>query len=296
MNQTLAVLPYFTGMNKRLATLFVHGLGCLLFLALPYLFADDGLVKLVGLPHNPHEQRNVLSYALAILFFYLNYYVLIPRFYFRQRYGLYGLAVLGCFMVVWQTLSVVNNGLLTAPVGQLSTPPPPRPGGDGPPPNRPPRLPGKPPGAKPPGLPPEGSQTVFLFVAGGLLSLAIRVNNRLRQTEREKIQTELSYLKAQINPHFLFNTLNSIYSLAIVESPATADALVKLSSFLRYVIQDSQQGQVSLRHELDYIRHYIALQQLRLDDTVRVNLAIEGTVNGQQIAPAAADFVYRKRF
>ena len=122
-------------------------------------------------------------------------------------------------------------------------------------------------------------------MAGGLLSLAIRVNNRLRETEREKIETELAYLKAQINPHFLFNTLNSIYSLAIVESPATADALVKLSSFLRYVIQDSQKNLVSLRHEVDYIGQYMALQELRLGDTVQIDFTVDGQVDGQQIAP-----------
>lgn len=270
-------------MNKRLAILAIHGLGCILFLALPYLFADDGLTRLAEVPHNPHEQRNVLSYALAILFFHLNYFVLIPRFYFRKQYGLYGLCVLGCFFVFWQTLSVVNRGLMTAPPGQRNGPP--QPGAEYRPPNRPVRPPGPQPGQRPPGLPPEGSQTVFLFVAGGLLSLAIRVNNRLQQTEQEKIQAELSYLKAQINPHFLFNTLNSIYALALVESPATANALVNLSSFLRYVIQDSQQNQVSLRHELDYIRQYIALQKLRLDDTVQVDFSLDGTVNGQQIAP-----------
>lgn len=282
-NRKLPILLYFTGMNKRLAILAIHGLGCILFLALPYLIADGGLTKLAELPHNPHEQRNVLSYVLAVLFFYLNYFVLIPRFYFRKQYGLYGLCVLCCFLMFWQTLSVVNRGLLSDPGGRLDGLPPPnaRYG----PPNRPVRPPGTQRGHQPPGLPPEGSQTVFLFVAGGLLSLAVRVNNRLRKTEQEKIQTELSYLKAQINPHFLFNTLNSIYALALVESPATADALVNLSSFLRYVIQDSQQHQVSLRHEIDYIRQYIALQKLRLDDTVQVDFRFDGTVNGQRIAP-----------
>ena len=266
-------------MNKRLAILATHGLGCILFLALPYLIADDGLIKLAEVPHNPHEQRNVLSYVLAILFFYLNYFVLIPRFYLRKRYGLYGVCIVSCFFIFWQTLSVVNRGLMTVPAGQRDGPP--WPGMEVGPPDRPVR----PPGPRPPGLPPEGSQTIFLFLAGGLLSLAIRVNNRLQQTEQEKIQTELSYLKAQINPHFLFNTLNSIYALALVESPATADALVNLSSFLRYVIQDSQQNLVSLRHELDYIRQYIALQKLRLDDTVQVDFRLDGTVNGQRIAP-----------
>lgn len=141
------------------------------------------------------------------------------------------------------------------------------------------------PSAPQPGLPSELSQTFFLMLAGLLMALALRTNDRWRETEREKIQTELSYLKAQINPHFLFNTLNSIYSLAIIESPPTADAIAQLSSFLRYVIQDSQQDRVSLAKELDYIGQYIALQKLRLGDTATIEFTVYGLANGKQIVP-----------
>ena len=155
--------------------------------------------------------------------------------------------------------------------------------GEGPPP-QPPTGAARP--ASPqPGLPSELSQTFFLMLAGLLMALVLRTNDRWRATEREKIQTELSYLKAQINPHFLFNTLNSIYSLALIESPPTADALAQLSSFLRYVIQDSQQDRVSLAKELDYIGQYIALQTLRLGDTATVDFTVEGVANGKQIVP-----------
>ena len=272
-------------MTNRIPPVVIHLLGCLTFLALPYLLADNGWSKLAELAYNPHEQRNLLSYGLTIPFFYLNYYVLIPWFYFRKQYALFGLCVLGALLISQQVLSVVNRGLLTEPVERMQEPPPPLRRTGNAPRNRPPRPPGGRPGPEPPGLPPESVQTLFLFLAGGLLSLVIRVNNRWREAERERIQTELSYLKAQINPHFLFNTLNSIYALAITESPDTADALIQLSSFLRYVVQDSQKNRVSLRHELDYIGHYLALQKLRLGDTVRVDFTVDGSVNGQQIAP-----------
>ncbi|GAB3697568.1 histidine kinase [Spirosoma flavus] len=276
-------------MTNRLSTIAIHLFGCLTFLALPYLFAADGFAKLAELPYNAHERRNVLSYLLTIAFFYVNYYVLIPKLYFNRRYVLYGISALGCFLLIESVLVAINRGPSRPPMERRFPPSerseyhPSFPND-----NRPPRPPDEFNQMGPrdqPGLPPESSQTFFLTVAGLLLALAIRVNNRLRETEREKIQTELSYLKAQINPHFLFNTLNSIYALAIVDSPPAADAIVKLSSFLRYVIQDSQKNLVSLANELDYISHYVALQKLRIVSSVEIEFTINGRPNGKQIAP-----------
>ncbi|GAB3551605.1 sensor histidine kinase [Spirosoma fluminis] len=263
-------------MARHTTLVLIHVLGCLIFLALPYLFADEGFARLAELPHNPHEQRNLLSYLLTIGFFYLNAYVLIPRFYFTRQYVGYGVCVLVCFLLIQSLLTTVNrqgNRPPFGPANERLLPPPPFPN------QGPPR------GLQPPGLPPENSQTFFLFLAGLLLSLAIGINNRWRETERQRLNTELSYLKAQINPHFLFNTLNSIYSLAIVESPATANALIQLSSFLRYVISEGHQDRVSLPHELAYIGHYVALQRLRLSDTVPIQYTTLGNPNGLHIAP-----------
>jgi hypothetical protein len=292
-------------MNNRFSLLAIHLFSCLTFLALPYLFAEDGFAKLADLPYDAHERRNVLSYLLTIAFFYTNYYVLIPTFYFNKKYLLYGLTALGCFLLIESILVIVNRqgheslGSRQPPPIERQDgrpgPPPPVPGDNAPPFGGGPERPSSTPNdqfavsqarIRPrPGGPSELTQTFFLTLAGFLVALAIRVNNRLRETERDKLQAELSYLKAQINPHFLFNTLNSIYSLAIIESPPTADAIVKLSSFLRYVIQDSQKNQVSLASELDYISHYVALQKLRIDESVQISFRVEGRPNGKQIAP-----------
>lgn len=270
-------------MNNRLSQLAIHLLGCLTFLALPYLFASNGLDKLSELPYNPHEQRNVVSYLLTIGFFYTNYYGLIPTLYFRRKYVLYGISALGCFLFIESILVGINRQNGVPPPDERTQQPPPfrdrglrqRPPGE--------YSPGR--GPEQRGLPSELSQTFFLTLAGFLMALALRTNSRLRETEQEKTVAELAYLKAQINPHFLFNTLNSIYSLAIIESPATADALVKLSSFLRYVIQESQKEQVSLRNELAYIEQYIDLQKLRLGDTANIDFAVHGAATGKQIVP-----------
>lgn len=270
-------------MNNRLSQLAIHLLGCLTFLALPYLFASNGLDKLSELPHNPHEQRNIVSYLLTIGFFYTNYYVLIPTLYFRRKYILYGVCALCCFLLIESILVAINRQNGMPPPDRRTDQPPPFPhqGRQPFPPGA--YFPGRSPEQR--GLPSELSQTFFLTVAGFLMALALRTNSRWRKTEQEKTVAELSYLKAQINPHFLFNTLNSIYSLAIVESPATADALVKLSAFLRYVIQESQKNLVSLSNELAYIEQYIDLQKLRLGDTAVVDFRVLGTANEKQIVP-----------
>jgi len=105
------------------------------------------------------------------------------------------------------------------------------------------------------------------------------------EIEKEKLATELSFLKSQINPHFLFNTLNNIYSLALVKSEGTADAVLKLASIMRYVLGETKHDTVDLDKELQFIRHYIELQKVRLTDKVSIELNVEGETDQKQIAP-----------
>ncbi len=100
----------------------------------------------------------------------------------------------------------------------------------------------------------------------------IRLIERL---QAEKMQSELDFLKVQVDPHFLFNTLNSLYALALEEdSPKTADSIIKLSALMRYNLHDTNEEQISIEKEIDYIEKYIALQKLRLNADNRVVLKI----------------------
>ena len=292
-------------MQSRSLRILIHSVGGLAFLSLPYFFTSGGFSKLAEVRYNPHEQRNLISYLLTIGFFYLNYYGLIPRLFFRKMYVPYGLSVIGSFLLIQFILVEINQGGLLvsgkantekaasrfgeSPPSFLQKPQPPPEFRD----ERLPRIndrmpPPRPPGAANPnqaGFPLELSQTFFLFALSFLLSLMLRINDRLRETERERIQTELSYLKAQINPHFLFNTLNSIYSLAIEQSVHTPGAIIELSALLRYITKETQEERVSLAKELDYIGHYVALQKLRLDDTVQLSFTSTNDTSGLFIAP-----------
>jgi LytS/YehU family sensor histidine kinase len=128
-------------------------------------------------------------------------------------------------------------------------------------------------------------QHLLLFLVVFFFSLMISISNRWKQTEKEKLSAEVSFLKAQINPHFLFNTLNSIYALAINREEKTADAVVQLSEMMRYIIRDANDEVVALQKEINYISNYIALQKTRLGDTVIINYHVQGNTSGKQIAP-----------
>lgn len=93
---------------------------------------------------------------------------------------------------------------------------------------------------------------------------------RLKEMERQKLESELQSLKSQINPHFLFNTLNNIYSLALDNSVKTPEMILKLSELMRYIIYDCREVTVPLRKEIEFIQNYISLEQLRLGGKTRV--------------------------
>lgn len=98
---------------------------------------------------------------------------------------------------------------------------------------------------------------------------------KLKEMERQKLEAELQSLKSQINPHFLFNTLNNIYALALDESEKTPDMILKLSDLMRYIIYDCRSPKVKLSKETEFIRNYIALEQLRLDGKIKTEFFCE---------------------
>lgn len=124
---------------------------------------------------------------------------------------------------------------------------------------------------------------LFLFVFSA--SLFLRIRQHLKVIQQEKTTSELSFLKAQINPHFLFNTLNSIYSLSLQKSDDAPQAIVKLSSMMRYVLKETKDDYVALDNELNYVRDYVELQKLRIDKKVKFNFEIERNDHDQKIAP-----------
>lgn len=114
-------------------------------------------------------------------------------------------------------------------------------------------------------------------------------NERLkRQLLEEKLKTELAFLRTQINPHFLFNCLNNLYSLALQEKiQETAEGISKLSMLMRYTLHDSSGDRVPLKKEMDYIEDYLTLQHLRIadEDDIYIKFDVQGEVAQQEVAP-----------
>jgi LytS/YehU family sensor histidine kinase len=128
--------------------------------------------------------------------------------------------------------------------------------------------------------------TVFVrFLMMFLLSMGLMAYNRLKEAEEEKLKSELSYLKAQINPHFLFNTLNSIYALTVKKSDVAPESVTRLAAIMRYAITDAVNDFVPLEKEITYVSSYIDLEKLRLTQKVKLEYSVEGGLEGKQIAP-----------
>lgn len=189
-------------------------------------------------------QREVIANVLMLGFFYLHYFILIPRLYFNKRRLLYVLSVLAGFLVICLLPAALTgrNPLQPAAV----------------------------------------RHHISLFVVVVLGSLLLRVRSRWYLAEQAHYAAEMANLHAQINPHFLFNTLNSIYALAVRKDDDTPDAIVHLSGLMRYVTSDARQPAIPVQDELEYIQHYIALQRFRLGNTA----IIHSTVQQEEPAPA----------
>lgn len=107
----------------------------------------------------------------------------------------------------------------------------------------------------------------------------------IEATEKEKISSELSVLKSQINPHFFFNTLHTIYALADSNPSASKDAIYTLSHMMRYVIYDTQNDLTTLENEIKFIEDYIKLMKLRLSESVQIIFEKDSGLKNAQLAP-----------
>lgn len=126
---------------------------------------------------------------------------------------------------------------------------------------------------------------ILLWLLSIISSILWTIYNSLKQAESERLTAQIASLKSQINPHFLFNTLNNIYATAIDTSPKAADMVDKLSEMMRYTMKDTQQDFVPLEDEINYISNFIELQRLRLDRSVKLEYSSLEHVPALQIAP-----------
>ncbi len=253
--------------NRQLIINFLLGLG---LISIPFLSSPDLGTGLQMLKVSAF-QKSLLSYFLLLLFFYLNYYFFIPKFYVSKKWIFLclGLAISYLAILKWPEILIPDSGKM------------------------PPML------ANPYNIPPpfkpndkniffsffSRDRYFFQFLGIFILSLFLRLDERLNKIKNEKLSTEVSYLKAQINPHFLFNTLNSLYALALTKSDKAPNAILKLSDLMRHVVTESNKDFIPLEKEVNYIKNFIDLQQLRLTENTQLVSRFSGDFKNKKIAP-----------
>lgn len=257
-----SLLPTQDGMYKKMG-LVIHIVAWGILFGMPFFFTGretqsvtwESYIRFLIVP---------LSFMLV---FYANYCMLIPKFLFTKRTAKFLLANL---LLIAITIIVVH--LLM----QILPDPYPR--------HRP--------------APPHpeiikffvGNATLYMLVAG--LSVGIRMTGNWyrmesmrRELEQSRIEAELTNLKSQLNPHFLFNTLNNIYCLIAFSPEQAQGAVHDLSRLLRYVLYESNQPFVPMQKEMDFVRNYVELMRMRLPEHARLELELSNPPAGLQIAP-----------
>lgn len=134
--------------------------------------------------------------------------------------------------------------------------------------------------------------TTLIFVAFTSFLKFIRdwltmqdLNLKLAKIEQQKLEAELKTLKGQLNPHFLFNSLNNIYSLALVQSEKVPDLILQLADLMRHIIYESRENYISLEKEIEFVTNFVALQKIRASENVNIEFKITGEVPSSKIAP-----------
>ncbi|WP_420553699.1 sensor histidine kinase [Tenacibaculum aiptasiae] len=239
--------------NKRLLIHSSIWLTFILFVG-TQLYLDKGKVPLPFL----------VRISLGIVFFYINYLVLVPKLLFKKKVFLYVIAVL---LVVYLGALIYRSFNFSSYFESL-----------------PQKI----------NLKAYKSFSISVMFNIILVILGAVIKTYLAWTKNEtdkkdiesqKRITELEVLKSQINPHFLFNSLNSIYSLTVKKADEAPEAVIMLSELMRYMLYQANDDFVLLEKEISYIENYVNLQKLRLIDKDGISLNVSGEITNQKIPP-----------
>ena len=252
-----------TGFPNRMKWL-IHAILWIVMLAFPFLFFDRGTDNVTISDY----LRFLTMLSGIIIVFYVNYLYLVKRFLFSRQMWHFVLANILLFIV----LTVVSHFLLEMiPPDETHMPPP------------------------------HARENNFLrfalfdcikYIFIAALGVALKMTNswykaetQRKELEKMRSEAELQNLKSQLNPHFLFNTLNNIYSLIAISSERAQEAVHVLSRLLRYMLYDSSHPFVSIEKDIDFVRNYIELMRIRLPKHAVLNTDIQILSPDTSIAP-----------
>jgi hypothetical protein len=271
---------FFTGSKIKI---FLHLLAWAILLAIPLYFIKRW---------NVGEDFIWLYYINTIIsgiIFYVNYLVLVPRFFFESRKYRYYLSVIALLAFLYIVSDRSNELVFTYIPHRNSTEEfnNPQEGRNLKPPPKPDVLLGRPPYREMHFINYAMSALFLVF-----FSMGMRVLERHSQTEKlqkelekEKLNSELAFLKNQISPHFFFNTLNNIYSLISINAEDSQKAVLKLSKLMRYLLYESEQGDTLMSSEINFMNNFIDLMKLRMSDKINLSVSFPEKYEDFKIPP-----------
>src|SRR4051812_1189085 len=247
--------------NKKWVVALLHVAAWTFFFSLPYLLRSPEQER--PMPKNAAKEDTGFYFSIFMncswaVVFYLNAYGLIPKLIYKKQYGSF--AIVHLLLFVGMVTEVQLLSLLFFKQAHFN------------------------------------SRTVFfnfliyLFVfalstAYQLIADKVKSDQLMQEKQNEGLKTELSLLRSQVSPHFMFNVLNNMVALARKQSELLEPSLIKLSSLMRYMLYEADEEKVSLEKEMDYLQSYIDLQQQRFGKKVLINVAMRRPDKMYEIEP-----------
>ena len=271
-------IPSRNFIGSKTIIIILHVAGCLLFVLSP-LFLGPSQNRFPG--QEALHMRMVFDNVLLALFFYLNLFVLLPKVLSNYGWPKYIVTVVSGF-IVFGFLAYFIHDLMRPGLEEMRM-----------------NFNQMNPRFRNPGPPPDGNRFFsgrffmhFPFLMAWALSTSIkfsldfaRIERERKDSENENLKSELSLLRSQISPHFMFNVLNSLTALARKKSDDLEPIIIKLSQLMRYMLYDSGVNKVSLETEIEYLQNYIDLQKLRFGPSIAVYFDKSITNNGFNLEP-----------
>lgn len=229
--------------------IILHILAWAVCFSIPILIYNNPYGEYVASTNEKFGVPEIINYSLFIVFFYLNAFLFIPEYFSKKRITEY---------VIFVVLVILAIGTINTLISQEYRP----------------------------HIPPRPFIRVFLYrLFIGLANLAISTSYRMildnlkrereiKEKEKENLIAELSFLRSQISPHFVFNVLNSVVSLARKKSDQLEPVLMELSNLMRYMLYESDSEKVSVKKMVMYLNSYINLQKMRFNDDVKIDYKV----------------------
>ena len=247
--------------KKKWITIAIHVLIWLAIFLLPYILNPDYEPEPHGKKHSKTDFRdlNTVTKIFWLALFYFNAFILVPRLVYKRKFILYVLSLLGLFGVIMLVHGILFHMMIEERVFHL--------------------LRSSAFNAVP------FAFTIILSTAYQSITDQLRIERLLAEKQNENLKTELSFLRSQISPHFLFNVMNNIVAMVRLKSDELESTVMKLSSIMQYMLYETDEERVLVKSEAEYLQNYIDLQKQRFGPELTLNVLFDIKEDWHTIEP-----------